>query len=143
MSAELDFTPKSIWQTLKVQDWLYALVLVAGAIFAFNQYAHHMDVYEQSFLFAAAGLFSYLGWRWKALAKLVIGVGLLSLLAIKFYQGDAARANETFFLKYLISSQSAVMWMNVLFVLAMLTYWFAMLKKSDFTGRVASLFYSV
>jgi cytochrome c-type biogenesis protein CcsB len=133
-----DFRPKSLWQTLNVQDWVYALILVAGAVFAFQKYAHHMDVYEVGFLFAAAATFSYLGWLWKGLAKLVVGVGLLSLLAIYVYQGNIARGADAFFLKYLISSQSAVMWMNVLFILAMLTYWFALFKRSEFVGSVAS-----
>ena len=133
-----DFKPKSLLETLRVQDWLYALVLAAGALFAYQKYAHYMDVYEVSFLFGAAGVFSYLGWRWKGLAKLVLGVGVISLFAINLYQGDQARATQTFFLKFLISSQSAVMWMNVLFMLAMFTYWFAMFKRSDFTARVAS-----
>jgi cytochrome c-type biogenesis protein CcsB len=133
-----DFKPKSIWQTLRVQDWLYALALMAGAFFAFSQYSQYMDAYELGFLFGAAITFSYLGWRWKGLAKLVIGVAVISLFAINLYHGDQARAGQVFFLKYLISSQSAVMWMNVLFILAMLTYWFAMFKRSEFTGRVAS-----
>ena len=134
----LNFTPKTLWQTLKAQDWLYALLLAAGSIFAYSQYSQHMDVYEEGFLFGAAALFSYLGWRWKNLAKLVIGVGVISLIAISMYHGDQARATQAFFLKYLISSQSAVMWMNVLFILAMFTYWFALYKRSDFAGRVAS-----
>ncbi|MDZ4210943.1 MAG: c-type cytochrome biogenesis protein CcsB [Methylotenera sp.] len=133
-----DFKPKSIWQTLRVQDWLYAVALMAGAFFAFSQYSEYMDAYELGFLFGAAITFSYLGWRWKGLAKLVVGVAALSLFAINLYHGDQARAGQVFFLKYLISSQSAVMWMNVLFILAMLTYWFAMFKRSEFAGRVAS-----
>lgn len=134
----LNFQPKTLWQTLKVTDWLYALLLVAGAIFAFNKYSQHMDVYEVSFLFGAAAVFSYLGWRWKGLAKLVIGVGVISLFSIYLYQGEQARATQAFLLKFLISSQSAVMWMNVLFILAMFTYWFALIKRSDFVGSVAS-----
>ena len=134
----LNFQPKTLMQSLKVTDWLYALLLVAGAIFAYRQYSQHMDVYEASFLFGAAAVFSYLGWRWKGLAKLVLGVGVVSLFSIYLYQGDQARATQAFFLKYLISSQSAVMWMNVLFILAMFTYWFALFKRSDFAGRVAS-----
>ena len=134
----LSFAPKTLWQTLKVQDWLYAVLLVAGAIFAYSKYSQHMDIYEVSFLFGAAIVFSYLGWRWKNLAKLVIGVGVISLISISLYQGDQARATQAFFLKFLISSQSAVMWMNVLFILAMVTYWFALYKRSDFAGRVAS-----
>lgn len=133
-----DFKQKAIWQTLRLQDWLYALLLMAGAVFAYTRYSQYMDVYELGFLFGAAATFSYLGWRWKGLAKLVIGIAVLSLFAVNLYQGNQARAGDSFFLKYLISSQSAVMWMNVLFILAMLTYWFAMFKRSEFTGRVAS-----
>ncbi|MFA6041515.1 MAG: c-type cytochrome biogenesis protein CcsB [Methylophilus sp.] len=134
----LDFRPKNIWQTLNVKDWLYALVLAIGAIFAYSKYSQFMDIYEVSFLFGAVALFSYLGWRWKSMAKLVLGVGVLSLLSISMYHGVQARATEAFFLKFLISSQSAIMWMNVLFILAMITYWFAMFKRSEFSGRVAS-----
>jgi cytochrome c-type biogenesis protein CcsB len=134
----LDFRPKNIWQTLNVKDCLYALVLAVGAIFAYSKYSQFMDIYEVSFLFGAVALFSYLGWRWKSMAKLVLGVGVLSLLSISMYHGVQARATEAFFLKFLISSQSAIMWMNVLFILAMLTYWFAMFKRSEFSGRVAS-----
>ncbi len=134
----LNFQPKTLLQSLKITDWLYALLLSAGAIFAYRQYSQHMDVYEASFLFGAAGVFSYLGWRWRGLAKLVLGVGVISLFSIYLYQGDQSRAAQAFFLKFLISSQSAVMWMNVLFILAMLTYWFALFKRSDFAGNVAS-----
>lgn len=137
-TESLNFTPKTLWQSLKIQDWLYALLLVAGAVFAYSQYSQFMDIYEVSFLFGAAAAFSYLGWRWKGLAKLVIGVGVISLFSISLYHGDQARATQAFLLKFLISSQSAIMWMNVLFILAMFTYWFAMFKRSDFAGRVAS-----
>ncbi len=97
----LSFTPKTLWQTLKVQDWLYAILLMAGAIFAYSKYSHHMDIYEESFLFGAAIVFSYLGWRWKNLAKLVIGVGVISLISISLYHGEQARATQAFFLKFL------------------------------------------
>lgn len=134
----LSFAPKSLWQTLKVQDWLYAILLLAGAVYAYTQYSQHMDIYEVSFLFGAAIAFSYLGWHWKNLAKLVVAVGVISLVSIAFYNGDQARATQSFLLKFLISSQSAVMWMNVLFILAMITYWFALFKRSDFVGSVAT-----
>jgi cytochrome c-type biogenesis protein CcsB len=134
----LNFTPQTLLQSLKMQDWIYGLLLAAGAVFAYSKYSQFMDIYEVSFLFGAAAVFSYLGWRWKGLAKLVIGVGVISLFSISLYQGDQARATQAFLLKFLISSQSAVMWMNVLFILAMFTYWFAMFNRSDFAGRVAS-----
>jgi cytochrome c-type biogenesis protein CcsB len=134
----LDNNPEPIFKRLSWQDWLYAILLVAGAVFAYAQYGSYMDAYETGFLFGAAAVFSWLGWYWKPVRLLIIGVGTVSLFSISLYGGSQGRAEEVFLLKYLISSQSAVMWMNVLFVLAMLTYWLAMFSKSTFAGRVAS-----
>ncbi|HEU4707961.1 MAG TPA: c-type cytochrome biogenesis protein CcsB [Methylophilaceae bacterium] len=125
---------------LNWQDWLYALVLVAGALFAYQRYGGYMDAYETGFLFGATAVFSWLGWQWKPIRLLVIGIAAVSLFSISLYHGDQARANQAFLLKYLISSQSAIMWMNVLFVLAMLTYWLGLFAKSAFAGKVASSF---
>ncbi len=138
MNKIMDYQQKTLLQRLDWQDWLYAILLVAGAIFAYIKYANYMDIYEVVFLFGAAVVFSYLGWQWKALAKLVLGVAVVSLFSISLYHGDQSRATQTFLLKFLISSQSAIMWMNVLFVLAMVTYWFAMFQRSVFAGSVAT-----
>jgi cytochrome c-type biogenesis protein CcsB len=136
--ANTDYQTKSWWQRLSWQDGLYALVLAIGAVFAYSQYAEHMDVYETVFLFGAAAALSYVGWQWKSFAKLVLAVGAISIFAIMLYGGEQARATQAFLLKFLISSQSAIMWMNVLFVLAMLVYWFALFKRSEFAGKFAS-----
>ncbi len=139
MESTLNLTEQpSFLQRLTRADWGYALLLLAGALFAFNQYGAYMDAYEKSFLFGAVLGFSWLGWFFKPVRALVVGIGVLSLFAISQYHADLARAGQAFFLKFLFSSQSAIMWMNVLFVLAMGTYWFAMYKRSDFSGKVAS-----
>jgi cytochrome c-type biogenesis protein CcsB len=130
--------PEPIFKRLSWQDWLYAGLLLAGAIFAYGQYGSYMDGYETGFLFGAVVVFSWLGWYWKPVRLLIIGVGAVSLFSISLYNGSQARAEEVFLLKYLISSQSAVMWMNVLFILAMLAYWLALFAKSAFAGKVAS-----
>lgn len=138
MNNSLEYQQKTLLQSLRWQDWLYALIVFAGSIFAYVKYSQYMDIYEVSFLFGAAALASYLGWKWKGLGKLVLAVGIISVFSISLYDGEQAKATQVFLLKFLISSQSAVMWMNVLFVLAMVTYWFALYKRSDFTGKVAS-----
>jgi len=130
--------PIPLLKQLNWQDWAYAVLLMAGAVFAYTRYASYMDVYEIGFLFGAAVVFSVLGWYWKPVRLLVIGVAAISVFSIDLYQADQARANQVFLLKYLVSSQTAIMWMNVLFVLAMLTYWFALFKRSAFSGKVAS-----
>jgi cytochrome c-type biogenesis protein CcsB len=138
MNNSLEYQQKTLLQSLRWQDWLYALIVFAGSIFAYVKYSQYMDIYEVSFLFGAAALASYLGWKWKGLGKLVLAVGIISVFSISLYDGEQAKATQVFLLKFLISSQSAIMWMNVLFVLAMVTYWFAMYKRSDFAGKVAS-----
>lgn len=134
----IENNPEPTFKRLSWQDWLYAMLLVAGAIFAYGQYGSYMDVYEKGFLVGAAVVFSWLGWYWKPVRLLIIGVAAISVFSISLYNGSQARAEEVFLLKYLISSQSAVMWMNVLFVLAMLAYWLALFSKSPFVGKVAS-----
>lgn len=137
-TAYLSEDPVPLLKQLKWQDWLYALVLAVGAVYAYAQYGHYMDAYETGFLFGFAVAFSVLGWAWKPVRLLIIGVAAISLFSINMYHGDQARAEQAFLLRFLISSQSAIMWMNVLFVLSMLTYWFATFSRSVFAGKVAS-----
>jgi hypothetical protein len=111
---------------------------MASTVFAYTKYAQFMDVYETTFLFGAGIVFSLLGWCWKPVRLLLVGMAALSLFSINLYHGDLDSVNKVFFLKFLIGSQTAVMWMNVLFVLAMLTYWFALFARSAFTGKVAT-----
>lgn len=132
--------PEPIFKRLSWRDWLYAILLMLGAGFAFQQYGSYMDAYEIGFLFGAAVVFSGLGWHWKPVRLLIAGIAAISLFSISLYNGSQSRAEEVFLLKYLISSQSAIMWMTVLFVLAMLTYWLALFSRSAFVGKMASSF---
>lgn len=126
------------FRQLRLLDWLYALILWSGAGYAWSQYGHYMDVYEKSFLFGAAAVFSVLGWFWKPIRVLLVVVAAASLFGISDYHGNLARAQNAFFLKYILASQSAIMWMSTLFVLATLTYWLALAIRSDFAARVGS-----
>ena len=52
-----------------------------------------------------------------------------SLLAIASYEGSLARADSVFWLKYFLSSQSAILWMSLLFFMSTGFYWIGMLSK--------------
>ena len=104
-------------------DWLFAALLVVGGLYAFMQYEHAMDGYERGILLAAIPAFIWLGWLWRPLQLLMGVVAALSLLALWLYQGDLGRAESVLLLKYFLSSQSAILWMSVLFFLATLFYW--------------------
>lgn len=112
-------------------DWLYALALAAGAVYALRLYGAYMDVYEKGILAGAAIALAGLGWHWKAVRVLMAVLVGASLLSISVYQGDLARAEQAFLLKYLISSQTAIMWMCFLFAMAGVAYWVGLLARAD------------
>ncbi len=117
-------------------DWLFALALVIGAGYAFVHYNAHMNYYDKAVLIGTVPALVTLGWRWKPSRLLMAAIGALSLLSIQIYQGDLARADSTFFLKYFLSSQSAILWMSALFVLATLFYWIGLLSRSATGGAI-------
>ena len=119
-------------------DWLFAVLLLGGALFSLNRYGQFMDVYEQGILLAAVPTFAGLGWYWRPVRTLILLIGALSLSAIYFYAGNLEMAQTRFFLKYLLSSQSAILWMSTLFFLSTLFHWGGLLARSDFGGAVGS-----
>ncbi|MGE0330486.1 MAG: c-type cytochrome biogenesis protein CcsB [Ramlibacter sp.] len=112
-------------------DWIFAALVVAGGLFAFTRYAAYMDVYEKAILIGTIPSAIWLGWFWRPLRVLMMGVAAFSLLAIWAYQGSLARAEQVFWLKYFLSSQSAILWMSVLFFMSTLFYWIGMFARGQ------------
>jgi cytochrome c-type biogenesis protein CcsB len=123
---------------LSVLDWLFALAIIAGAGFALSRYHAYMNYYDKLVLIGTVPALVVLGWRWKPARLLMAGFAATALLSIDLYQGDLARADTAFFLKYFLSSQSAILWMSALFVLATLFYWIGMLARSASGGAIGS-----
>ena len=115
-------------------------MLLGAALFALSRYGAYMDVYEKVDPAAGradlrrAGLALEAGALADAAGGAAVAVG-----------GFAVRrrlelANKKFFLKYMLSSQSAILWMSALFVFSTVFYWIGLLARSDFgaLGRLAS-----
>ena len=130
--------PAPYFKRLSLIDWLYALMLVAGGGFALARYGQYMDAYEKGILIAACGALAALGWQWKPIRVLLAVSLAAALLAIDAYAGDLGNESRKFLLKYLISSQSAIMWMSALIFLATVAYWLATLARAPFAARVAT-----
>ncbi|MBR8243169.1 c-type cytochrome biogenesis protein CcsB [Burkholderia multivorans] len=124
------FDERRFLARLSPLDWLFALALVVGAGYALVHYNAHMDYYDKAVLIGTVPALVALGWRWKPARLMMASIAVLSLLSIQIYQGDLARADSAFFLKYFLSSQSAILWMSALFVLATLFYWIGLLARS-------------
>ncbi len=122
-------------------DWVFALLIVAGAGYAFQRYGQAMDVYELSILAGAVPALIALGWFWGPLRSLTVGVGALVLIAIALYArtpddfgADLAAGEKVFLLKYFLSSQSAILWMSVLFFMSTTFYWIGLLARAGAAG---------
>ena len=126
------------WQSRSWQDWLYALALLFGVGYAQQSYSAYMDGYEQIILLLAAPTCIALGWSWSALQRLFAGSAVLALFSMSLYTQELARADRVFLLKYLISSQSAILWMCALYFAATLVYWAGLLMRSAFALATAT-----
>ncbi|WP_183680764.1 MULTISPECIES: c-type cytochrome biogenesis protein CcsB [unclassified Janthinobacterium] len=127
------------FKRLSLVDWVYGAGLLAAALFGLARYGEFMDIYEKAILLAAAPTFAWLGWYWKPVRWLIPAAALLSLFAISLYGGQLDMANQKFFLKYMLSSQSAILWMGTLFVLATLFYWISLITRTDFGSSIGSV----
>ena len=122
-------------------DWLFALLIAVGAGYAFQRYGESMDGYEISILAGAVPALIALGWFWGPLRTLALGVGALVLAAIALYArstdnfgADLAAADTVFLLKYFLSSQSAILWMSMLFFMSTAFYWIGLLSRAGSGG---------
>ncbi|KAI5916754.1 c-type cytochrome biogenesis protein CcsB [Thauera sp. 2A1] len=126
-------------RSLGLGDWLYAAALVLGAFFALQQYGASMDVYDKGILLLHVPILMAVGWHWKAFRPFLAAVAAVSLASISLYQGELARAEQSFLLKYLISSQTAIMWMSALIFMATAAYWLGLALRSDFAEKTGNV----
>jgi cytochrome c-type biogenesis protein CcsB len=126
------------FRSLNAVDWLFGAGLLAAVLFALSRYAGYMDGYERAILLLTAPTFAALGWHWKPVRWLIPVVALLSLWAISLYGGTLAAAEQKFFLKYMLSSQSAILWMSALFVFSTVFYWIGLLARSPSGAAIGS-----
>jgi cytochrome c-type biogenesis protein CcsB len=137
-SAQAYAPAPGFFKRLSLLDWLYAAGLVAGMLFALQHFNANMDYYEKGILILSAPTFAWLGWHWKPVRWLMALLAVLSLSAIALYGGTLEAANQKFLLKYLISSQSAILWMSMLFFLSNLFYWGGLLARSETGSALGS-----
>ncbi|MDK2122474.1 c-type cytochrome biogenesis protein CcsB [Parachitinimonas caeni] len=129
-STTLDVGVEAQGWSIRASDIVFGLLVLVVMVLAWQKLGTKMDYYEQAILLGSGIAVVAFGCFWRPARQFMVVCGLLALGATQLYQGDLARAGQVFWLKYLLASQSAVMWMCVLFVLATLLYWLGLATRS-------------
>ena len=146
-TTTIDLPRRASWRPRlrpSLSDGLFALVMLGLASGSWWRLRAHMDAYEVAMLWLALPATVALGWWWRPLKTLMLSVAAGALLAGWAYQvdgqGQLAMAESRFVLKYLLSSQSALMWMSVLLFTSTVLYWLDLVlaRRSGAAGRWAS-----
>ncbi|MDE2594070.1 MAG: c-type cytochrome biogenesis protein CcsB [Burkholderiales bacterium] len=145
MTTTTQTLPSLKSQGRSAADWLFAAVMLLVGAWAYRAHGQAMDVYELGILVCAIPALICLGWTWSPLRVLMVGSGLATWLAMGLYMratddygADLAKGDQVFWLKYLLSSQSAIMWMSVLFFMSTLMYWLGVVTRGSTPTRLAS-----
>lgn len=117
------------WAQRSWGDWLFGAVLIAFGAYAFHKLRGLMDVYELWILVGTVPSLIWLGWAWRPLRALMIALAVFSFLAVALYGGKIANGEENFLLKTMFSSQSSILWMCMLFSMALVSYWVGLLGR--------------
>ncbi len=132
------------------RDYLWLAAVLGAGLGTLALFSAQMDGYELAILLGSTLVLAALGWFWRSIQGLSLAVAIMSGIALwryGAYFGDqvsvglqaleAVQAKD-FFLKYLFSSQSAIMWMSALYVGATFAYFLALFTRAEFIGRIAS-----
>lgn len=118
--------------------WLWRALMALAAVGLIGVYANVLDNYEIGIIILTAIGLSFVGQDWPAYRWHVLSVTVFSLVAVWIYGSSLEQADNNFWLNYVLSSQSAFMWMSALFVMATVAYFGGLLMRSAFTEKVAS-----
>jgi len=122
----------------KFMNYSFGLALACLTILAIFKFNNFMDNYEIIILIGSAITFTWMANVWPNFKKLFIYTFLLSFISIYLFKGSLDQIELNFFLKYFLSSQSAIMWMTALYPLSLVTYWVYLFSRQEFYGNLAT-----
>lgn len=124
--------------SLRLVDYLWCALLLGGYGFVYARFREYLNGYEWVIFTCLTLVLGYAGVAWSELRRLLLIVATLALFSIHLYDANLSLAEEHFLLQYFLASQSAVMWMSFLFVLATLSYFLALFSGSAFPAAVGT-----
>ena len=124
--------------SLRLADYLWCALLLGGFSFVFAWFREYLNGYEWVIFTCLTLVLGYAGIAWSELRRLLLIVATLALFSIHLYDANLSVAEERFMLQYFLASQSAVMWMSFLFVLATLSYFLALFSGAAFPAATGT-----
>ena len=124
--------------SLRLADYLWCALLLGGFSFVFAWFREYLNGYEWAIFTCLTLVLGYAGIAWFELRRLLLIVATLALFSIHLYDANLSLAQERFMLQYFLASQSAVMWMSFLFVLATLSYFLALFSGAAFPAATGT-----
>lgn len=111
---------KDTWKSkFEILDVVFAILAVVVAFYASHKLIEHdLSIYEKMIFVLAVGTVIFLMWIFKGMRWFLLAATILTGWSISMYGGDLAAPESKFMLKYILSSQSAIMWQCFLAVLA-------------------------
>ena len=119
-------------------DYLWCALLLSGFGFVYAGFRQHLNGYEWVIFSCLTLVLGYAGIVWSELRRLLLVVAVMTLFSIHLYDANLSLAEEHFVLQYFLASQSAVMWMSFLFVLATLSYFLALFSGAAFPAATGT-----
>ena len=136
MSAHL--SALQVKQRASRTAWFWRGLMALVAVGLVSTYYNVFDYYEIAIVAITAVGMSFVGQSWPEFRWHSVIVAAVSLVAISIYGQELQTAEQNFWLNYLLSSQSAFMWMSALFVMATIAYFIGNLSHSKFVEHVAT-----
>ena len=124
--------------SLRPVDYLWCALLLGGYGFVYARFREYLNGYEWVIFTCLTLVLTYAGVAWSEFRRLLLIVATLALFSIHLYDANLSLAEEHFLLQYFLASQSAVMWMSFLFVLATLSYFLALFSGAAFPAAVGT-----
>ena len=124
--------------SLRLADYLWCALLLGGYGVVYARFKEYLNGYEWVIFTCLTLVLGYAGIAWSELRRLLLIVATLALFSIHLYDANLSLAEEHFLLQYFLASQSAVMWMSFLFVLATLSYFLALFSGAAFPAAVGT-----
>ena len=104
-------------------------LMALAAVVALFVYGSVLDSYEIGVLILTAVAMGFLGQNWPGFRWHVVVAAFLSLIALWLYGSDLNAAEQSFWLNYVLASQSQFMWMSALYVAATIVYFAGLLAN--------------